>query len=55
MKVCTHIDDPQRMNEFGNPLTFSLAPPAGRHLWILSEMSQQLLDGLPCCHASVSI
>ncbi len=33
-------------NDFGDPLTFPLAPPQGSRV-VLSEMSQQLLDGLP--------
>lgn len=47
---CTDILGPQMMdsNDFGDPWTFHLVPPAGWHLLSnLSGMSRQLLDGLP--------
>lgn len=36
MKFCTRIRGPQRMNatDFGDPLSFRLAPPQGLHLWL---------------------
>ncbi len=44
MEFCTDIHGFQRMNpnDFGDPLTFPLAPP----FVFLSEMSQQPLNGL---------
>lgn len=42
IKFCTDSLDSQRMNcaDFGNPLTFHLAPPAG--FQVSSEISQHL-------------
>lgn len=34
-------------NDFRDPLSFPLPPSAGQTFWFFSEMSQQLLDGLP--------
>lgn len=45
MTFGTHIHRAQRkvLNDFGNPLTFYLAPPAGQYLHLSSEMSLHLL------------
>lgn len=32
--------------DFDDPLTFSLAPPAGPNFYLSSKISQHLLDGL---------
>ncbi len=39
IKLCTDIYDPQRMNpaDFGDPLTFPLAPPAGQSFYLSSK------------------
>ncbi len=48
IKFCTDVHGSQRMNptDFGDPLTFSLAPPAGQSFHLSCEISQYLLDGL---------
>ncbi len=47
MKFCTDIHGPQRINpnDVGAPLTFPLAPPAGRIFYLSCEISQHLLNG----------
>ncbi len=48
MTFCTDIHDAQRMNpnDFDNPLIFSSCATMRLTFVVLSEMSQQLLDGL---------
>ncbi len=44
MKFSTDIHDPQRMNsnDFGDPLTFFIVPPAGQSFHSSSEIPQHL-------------
>ncbi len=42
----THGGERVKINDFGNPLTFHLAPPAGKCSHSSSEISQYPLDGL---------
>ena len=48
MKFCTNIHGPQRIysNDFGNPLTFHLVPPAGQSFHLSREMPLSVHDGL---------
>ncbi len=48
MKFCTYIDGSQKMNpaDFGDPLTFHLAPPAGQSFHLSNEVFQTLPDRL---------
>lgn len=34
-------------NDFGDPLTSPLGPPAGGHVLVFNEIFQQLFNGLP--------
>ena len=46
------IHGSQRMNptNFGDPLTFSVAPPQGSHLWVFWQLSEQRFEGLMDFH-----
>ncbi len=48
LKFCTDIHGAQRINpnDFGDPLTFPLAPPAGITYHLSCKISQHLFDGL---------
>ncbi len=49
MGICTGIHDPQRMNpnDFGDPLTFPLAPPQGSNLWFWVKCLSSYWMGCP--------
>lgn len=42
MKFCADFHDSKKTNpdDFGEPLTFSLAPPAGQRFYLSCEMAQ---------------
>ena len=48
MKSFADVHGPQRMNpnEFGDPLTFLIVPPAGQTVCLFSKASQQLSNVL---------
>ncbi len=46
MKFCTNSPQRMRPSDFGDPLTFLLAPPAGQCFHVSGEIFPHVLDGL---------